>query len=156
MPQVLRIREPVMDTIGGGSERDARAPGELVWAVIHAGHDMENRIDSALEAVGLSVAKFGVLAQLAGGRLALRELAERLKCVRSNVTQLVDRLEAEGLVRRVDDPADRRSVLAELTAAGRRRHDEGADVVKRTEAMLVASLRDPESDLANQLRSGLR
>ena len=39
-------------------------------------------------------------------------LAERLTCAKSNVTQLVDRLEADGLVRRKLDPSDRRSRLA--------------------------------------------
>ena len=56
----------------------------------------------------------------------LREqLAERLACVKSNVTQLVDRLEADGLVKRIDDPADRRAVRAEVTRLGRERHDAG-------------------------------
>ena len=31
-----------------------------------------------------------------------------MTCVRSNITQLMDRLEADGLVRRIDDPSDRR------------------------------------------------
>jgi DNA-binding MarR family transcriptional regulator len=56
-------------------------------------------------------------------------LAEKLTCVRSNVTQLADRLEADGLVKRADDPADRRAVRAEVTALGRKRHAAGAKVV---------------------------
>jgi len=61
--------------------------------------------------------------------MSLSELAEKLTCVRSNVTQLVDRLEADGLVNRTDDPADRRAVRAEVTALGRKRHAAGARVV---------------------------
>ncbi|HEV3080544.1 MAG TPA: hypothetical protein VGY66_12225, partial [Gemmataceae bacterium] len=41
----------------------------------------------------------------------------------------VDRLEADGLVKRTDDPADRRAVRAEVTALGRKRHAAGAPVV---------------------------
>ena len=64
---------------------------------------------------------FSVLRALEKGRdpLTLSELAGALCCVRSNVTQLVDRLEADGFVIRVDDPSDRRSIRATLTTAGR-------------------------------------
>jgi DNA-binding MarR family transcriptional regulator len=61
--------------------------------------------------------------------MSLSELAEKLTCVRSNVTQLVDRLEADGLVNRTDDPVDRRAVRAQVTALGRERHAAGAVVV---------------------------
>ena len=37
---------------------------------------------------------------------------------RSNASQMIDRLEAEGLVYRIRNPRDRRSVLVELTDAG--------------------------------------
>lgn len=49
--------------------------------------------------------------------------------MRSNITPLVDRLEADGLVKRTDDPADRRVVREEVTGLGRRRHAAGAGVV---------------------------
>ena len=66
----------------------------------------------ALAGVGLSNAKFEALSVLVSQDrpISLSELAEKLTCVRSNVTQLVDRLEADGLVKRTDDPADRRAV----------------------------------------------
>jgi len=50
--------------------------------------------------------------------MSLSDLADNQHCVRSNITQLVDRLEQDGLVRRRHDPADRRGVLAELTPPG--------------------------------------
>jgi DNA-binding MarR family transcriptional regulator len=61
--------------------------------------------------------------------ISLSELAAKLVCVRSNVTQLVDRLEMEGLVKRADDPSDRRAVRAEVTALGRKRQAAGTPVV---------------------------
>ena len=61
--------------------------------------------------------------------ISLSELAEKLTCVRSNITQLVDRLEADGLVKRIDDPADRRAVPREVTRLGRERHAAGAKLV---------------------------
>jgi DNA-binding MarR family transcriptional regulator len=112
----------------------------LEW--INAAHQLESRIEGDLAEVGLSLARYGVLEQLAGapGPLPLGELAERLRCVRSNITQLVDRLEAEGLARRVADPADRRLVRAELTSAGRSRREEGAERLRRLQAAFAAAL----------------
>lgn len=51
--------------------------------------------------------------------LPMRELAARLKCDPSNITGLVDRLEARGLVERQPHPADRRVKYLVLTHDGR-------------------------------------
>ena len=76
--------------------------------LLDAARSIQERLERALEGVGLSSAKYQALEALAQARapLTLGELAGRLRCVRSNITQLVDRLEADGLVRRVDDPAE--------------------------------------------------
>src|SRR2546427_9615376 len=50
--------------------------------------------------------------------ISMRALAERLKSDPSNVTGLIDRLEARGLVERRPDPNDRRIKGLALTAAG--------------------------------------
>jgi DNA-binding MarR family transcriptional regulator len=52
--------------------------------------------------------------------LAMRRLAEILSCDASNVTGLVDRLEARGLVRRRPSAEDRRVRVIQLTAEGSR------------------------------------
>ena len=52
--------------------------------------------------------------------ISMRELAERLKSDPSNVTGLIDRLEARGLVERRPDPQDRRIKGLALTSAGAR------------------------------------
>ena len=103
----------------------------IAIALVHAAHRVEARLEEALAGVGLSIAKFEALSVLVSQDrpISLSELAEKLTCVRSNVTQLVDRLEADGLVKRADDPADRRAVRAEVTALGRKRHAAGAKVV---------------------------
>ena len=101
---------------------------------------LASRFEGALEPVGLSLAKFGVLARLvaADEPLPLSTLAERAACVRSNITQLIDRLEADKLVVRVDDPHDRRLVRAALTAEGRARHAAGARALAETERQLFS------------------
>ena len=71
---------------------------------------------------GLSEGRLGVLFRLYRcGDMALGELADDLLTTPRNMTGLVDHLERDGLVTRVPDPQDRRSVHARLTDAGRAR-----------------------------------
>jgi DNA-binding MarR family transcriptional regulator len=109
--------------------QDLGASELLGW--IASGYRLESKVEAALEPHGLSLPKWNVLTHLAdsGRSLALSEIAAKLNCVRSNVTQLIDRLEGDGLVRRLYDPSDRRTVRAELTDDGRRRQAEGAQAL---------------------------
>jgi MarR family 2-MHQ and catechol resistance regulon transcriptional repressor len=122
-----------------------------LFAVLHASSVLEARVESRLAEVNLSLAKLAALRQLsrAGDSLPLGQLAERLACVKSNVTQLVDRLEADGLVVRSLDPGDRRSRLAVLTDKGREACSHGNDIQYRTERELFSVL---SADEATQLR----
>lgn len=124
-------------------------PYQLIEALMRSGKAMELQLDAALAAVGLSATKWNALRQLvdAGGQLPLGQLAERLSCVKSNATQLVDRLETEQLVRRVPDPEDRRSTLAELTPAGRQAYAAGLEVVHAFERETLGAYQ-PEERLA--------
>jgi DNA-binding MarR family transcriptional regulator len=132
-------------------------PDSPASRLIGAGHALQSRLEAALEPLGLSLAKFGVLANLAsaGEPLPLSSLAERCSCVRSNITQLVDRLEAEVLVARHTDPHDRRSVRAELTPEGRRRHAAGLAALQRTEGVILASLSPEQRETLLRLLSSL-
>src|SRR5437868_13291498 len=106
-----------------------------LFAVLHAANSVESRVESRLAEVGLSLPKLAALHQLsqAGDSLPLGQLAERLSCVKSNVTQLVDRLEADGLVTRAADPSDRRSRLAVLTEAGKSAFVKGTQIRQQSE-----------------------
>ena len=72
-------------------------------------------------------------------------LAERLFCDASNVTGVVDRLEARGLLERRDDPGDRRVKLIALT-------DEGASVRERA----LERLHEPPEAIARLSRADQR
>ncbi len=131
------------------------APGMATYRLMGALKRVEDRFESALEPLGLSLAKFGCLANIveAGEAVTLRELADRCACVRSNITQLVDRLEADKLVIRADDPHDRRSVRAVLTAEGRERYREALRVVGDVERELFSRLTGKRgSELLDALR----
>jgi len=74
-----------------------------------------------LDRFGISLAKFDVLAQLDrfGDDLSQGELSQRLKVTGGNVTGLVRRLVADGLVTRKMSASDRRSFVVRLTPNGR-------------------------------------
>jgi DNA-binding MarR family transcriptional regulator len=55
------------------------------------------------------------------GRLRMHELASQMVITRSNISRLIDRLEAVGLVARERDAEDGRGAFALLTPAGRRK-----------------------------------
>lgn len=81
---------------------------------------------SALEPFGLNPSQSRALHVLAreDQPMRLRVLAERLRIVARSATDIVDSLETAGLVRRENDPADRRAVLVALTEPGKiRLHD---------------------------------
>src|SRR3954454_2546471 len=129
-----------------------------LFAVLHASSVLESQVEARLSEVGLSMAKLAALHRLteAGESLPLGQLAERLACVKSNVTQLVDRLEADGLVNRTADPNDRRSRLAVLTDAGKAAYLKGSDIKMQIERELFGVLPPTESETLHELLGKLQ
>ena len=123
------------------SLRSGPDDGALV-AVLGAAEELHERLEAALLAVGLSVPKFDAMDQLirAGEPMTLGSLAGRLHCVRSNVTQLVDRLEGEGLVQRGSCSEDRRAIRARVTPLGLERHAAGLEAIRSVQADLARRL----------------
>lgn len=151
MTRVARLGRMTYDTYLNYME-GSRPAG--LFALLHAAGAAEGFVESKLAVVGLSIPKLAALKRLveAGDSLALGQLAERLACVKSNVTQLVDRLEADGLVAREPDPNDRRSRLAVITDAGRRAYETGSRLQSQAEGQLFGGLSgDDTSKLADIL-----
>lgn len=91
-------------------------------------------LDAAVKPFAITFARFEVLRLLSfsrSGELPLSKIGERLMVHPTSVTNLIDRLEAQGLVQRRTDPSDRRRVLASLTA-------DGVDVLDRSTEVLTA------------------
>jgi MarR family transcriptional regulator, transcriptional regulator for hemolysin len=126
--------------------------------LLEAGRAQFAKLEDALKSVGLSTAKYYALSQLAQAReaLPLSQLAQGQACVPSNMTTLVDRLEADGLVRRVDDPTDRRSKRAELTELGREKAAAGDEVVAAVESAFAESLGPTERLALEKVLSALK
>lgn len=80
------------------------------------------RVDEALRPLGLTFARYEALVLLTfsrRGALPLGKMGERLMVHPASVTNIVDRLERQGLLRRVPHQTDRRTTLAEVTEEGR-------------------------------------
>jgi DNA-binding MarR family transcriptional regulator len=135
------MNNTLRDAPPGCAVRSGPDEGALI-AVLEAADELQRRLEDALVAVGLSVSKFDAMEQLiqAGEPLTLGHLAGRLHCVRSNVTQLVDRLEAEGLVQRGSCSEDRRAVRAKVTPLGHERHAEGLRAIRNVQRELADRL----------------
>ena len=93
-----------------------------------------NRVEGALrgrmrQAFDSTLPRFDVLAQLARvpEGLSMGDLSRRLMVSNGNVTDVMARLEKDGLVRRTPSPADRRTVKARLTGVGQKAFQEMAE-----------------------------
>ena len=102
-------------------ELDDPLAHRALQALLRAEAAVRRRLAAELEREGVSAAGFSALVVLttAGGTLELKTLRRRLGWSKANATEVTATLEARGLVRRRRDPADRRSVLVDLTFSGR-------------------------------------
>ncbi len=90
---------------------------------------IEKRVRKRLRAqFGTTLPRFDVLATLdhAAEPLTMGQLSGRLLVSNGNVTGVVSRLETEGFVTRIADPADRRTFFVALTRQGQRAFDDMA------------------------------
>lgn len=78
-------------------------------------------------------------------------LAEDLGLSSGAMTNRLDRLETAGLVRRLPDPSDRRSLQVELTDAGWQAWQDSVSVQAQKEAMVASDLDPAEKETLNDL-----
>ncbi len=129
-----------------------------VEGIVDRIHGLDWRIrkmlDETLEEQGLTNGDWKVLSTLRwaeNGRRSAGELARRAELTSGTMTARLDQLEGEGLVRRVRDPDDRRSVLVELTAKGRKKLLQAMGVQGEKEKLLAAALTPKEMEQLNAL-----
>ena len=92
-----------------------------VWLVIRkASYWVQQHAQDSVAATGLGLTDFAVLkALLYTGPLPVNTIGSKVLLTSGSITSAVDRLEAEGLVKREPHPSDRRASLVSLTKAGR-------------------------------------
>lgn len=100
----------------GGTTRDIRVTVNLVLVA----RRWRSLLDERLRLIGQSSARMEALAAILNSPSlsAQVDIAKRLRIEGPTMTRMLDTLEADGLVERLPDPADRRTKQLRLTAAG--------------------------------------
>src|SRR3712207_6577384 len=101
---------------------DAAEGMAAVTSLMRAQQLMLATIDAQLRPLGLTFARYEVLMLLyfsRTGALPLGKVGQRLQVHPTSITSAMDKLQAQGFVRRRPHPSDRRTTLAEITDAGR-------------------------------------
>lgn len=132
------------------------APGmAMVTSVMRVQQVIIGHVDRTLRPFGLTFARYEVLMLLLfsrTGALPLGKVGARLQVHPASVTNAVDRLEADGFVRRVPHPSDGRTTLAELTPAGRDLGGRATDALNTAVFESVALTRRQIDQLVGLLR----
>ncbi|MEJ3657094.1 MarR family winged helix-turn-helix transcriptional regulator [Pseudonocardia sp. TRM90224] len=92
-----------------------------VTSIMRVQQILLSAVDGALRPHGLTFARYEALVLLTfsrRGTLPMRVMGERLQLHPTSVTNIVDRLQGDGLVRRTPHPTDRRATLVEITETG--------------------------------------
>lgn len=101
---------------------DIYAAMRAVTSIMRAQQILIAELDAALRPFELTFSRYEALVLLtfsSTGALPLSKIGERLQVHATSVTNVIDRLEAAGLVRREPNPRDGRGTLAVITPAGR-------------------------------------
>ncbi len=100
------------------------ASGMAVYtAILRSYQLLANQADDVMRSHDLTFARYEVLTWLATdpeSSLTLSWISKTLRIPPATVTNIIDRLEHDGLVRRVPHPSDARTTLAVITPRGRR------------------------------------
>ncbi len=125
MPPPLTF-DPIAEARRQWEERWGAEPAPAmaaVTSVMRAHQILVARLNDLLAPWGLTFARYEALMLLRlsrRGALPLGKMGDRLQVHRASVTNVVDRLAAQGLLERVQHEQDRRAVLAAITDEGRR------------------------------------
>ncbi|GGM80936.1 MarR family transcriptional regulator [Lentzea pudingi] len=123
---IARAAELWDDRVGSATSMAA------VTSVMRVQQIIQSAVDAALKPHGLTFARYEALVLLyfsRKGALPMRVMGERLQLHPTSVTNIVDRLESDGLVRRTPHPTDRRTTLVEITDAGLQRRESATAAV---------------------------
>jgi DNA-binding MarR family transcriptional regulator len=126
-----------------------------VTSVMRVQQILLSAVDGALRPHGLTFARYEAMVLLefaSRGSLPMRVMGERLQLHPTSVTNIVDRLQHDGLVRRVAHPTDRRATLVELTDDGHERLTRATEAVTAIDFGLTGLTTEQRDQLTALLR----
>jgi DNA-binding MarR family transcriptional regulator len=129
-------------TAKGNSKSETLANDAVIGTILRVGIKIQSEFGAALQKIGLSPANYEVLQTLAArpeGILST-ELAGALHCTKANISQLVVRMEKNGLIQRTPSIEDKRSSLLQLTKLGRSQAEAANTACSTAEKRLLKDL----------------
>jgi DNA-binding MarR family transcriptional regulator len=133
---------------------DGNAKG-LVYRLIYLNERYMAAMNSRLRKQGLTLGSYGVLACLRrhGEPYAMSPTAlyQALSLSSGGVSNLLEKMEKDQLVKRSPDPGDRRGVLVKLTNRGKVIADEAAAMEAESETAFIADISDAELGTLNAI-----
>ena len=118
-----------------------------VFAIRALAQGINDAANTWLAPFGLTATKYNYLVTLyrcEGQALSLNELSGYIHTSNASVTSVIDALEKDDLVERVEHPSDRRSVLARLTRKGRAATEEAFPAHHHNIELMMSRLNDDE------------
>src|SRR5437762_12773292 len=129
-----------------------------VTSIMRAEQILIGQLDNLLKPYGVTFSRYEALVLLSfskAGSLPLSKIGERLQVHATSVTNVIDRLEAAGLVRREPNPRDGRGTLAVITDEGRRVADKATREFNNAR-FAMSALSQPDLDALFRILRTLR
>ena len=140
---VIRVDPDFEDEYPDGSA----SATEVVATLCRVGDALHFEIDRAMQAsTGVPEAVLSCLAAIEGSPVPLTpsQISERTIRPSATMTNILDTLEHRGWARRIPNPDDRRSVLVEITGAGRAVCDQFLPGIRTLDKAIAAGLTEAE------------
>lgn len=152
----VRVDSDFADEYPDGDARSTEAYASLVRAGQAVLAELDRCIAAALDVKHPTLTALAVL-DGASEALTPSEIADRVLVASATMTATLDALERRGWVRRVPNPADRRSVLVEITSDGRAVADQALPGIRAVEKSMMSTLTGAErAELVDLLDKVLR
>jgi DNA-binding MarR family transcriptional regulator len=155
--RAARAADPdaVLGPVGAALKRKPLAPElceHLGFVLAKARQELVERMERIIGHEGLSLRHFGALLLIAQrGAMRQTDLSGAIRLDRTTMMNVVDELEAAGLVRRDADPADRRANAVTVTARGQKWLERVRPTAEREEESFLAPLSAPERERLREL-----
>lgn len=141
------------------AQPNAASSGSTLGLLIRQVRDnLWARMEDELAKAGhdLTFSQYVTLKKLADGIASVTDLARAAELNPGAMTRLLDKLEAKGLIVRVDDPADRRALHIHLTEAGTAIWRDIYECGKRVRERAMTGMSDAEREQLTQLLERVR
>jgi DNA-binding MarR family transcriptional regulator len=167
----LEVENPAVAKTPPATEPDQVDTNLEVWArelpgldletegIVERIYKLERHVDATmretLDAFVLSYGEYKLMMHLRYGGPPYRgkpgKLAKHLGLSTGAMTNRLDNMERRGLVRRLDDPDDRRGVIVELTEDGKKLWDQAVAAQAEKESIVATALDEDERRELNEL-----